>query len=385
MLHLENIFCLKLLIAEVNKSEVVVLTESLDTPGSCWIKSPDGHHAGEFIFTFSRKKTEPVNNPGIHVEPDKEKNIDRFFPVGSEWLYAKIYCGTKTAEKILVDVIKPFTEELLLKKVIDKFFFLRYHDTGNHIRIRFHKAGSVDFWKKIIQRLQELLQPYMTSRQVYNLQFETYQREVKRYGFDTMRLSEEIFFYQSVAVLNFISILDGDDGEQYRWKVALKAIDLFLDGFQYTIEQKRDLVKMLNKNFAGEFNIKTAEQKKISERFSSHKQMVQLVMSDAWKEDVRKDSFGEDLKLAIPLFQINNGSYIKCIKDIMNSPSVHQDLQQLNRLMPGYLHMLINRIFVSNQRKTELVIYDYLFRYYESKMMREKKVNHTTEPTNITG
>ena len=32
MLHLENIFCLKLLIAEVNKSEVVVLTESLDTP-----------------------------------------------------------------------------------------------------------------------------------------------------------------------------------------------------------------------------------------------------------------------------------------------------------------------------------------------------------------
>ena len=110
-----------------------------------------------------------------------------------------------------------------------------------------------------------------------------------------------------------------------------------------------------------------------------------MVMSDAWKEDVRKDSFGEDLKLAIPVFQINNDSYIKCIEDIINSPSVHQDTQQLNRLMPGYLHMLINRIFVSNQRKTELVIYDYLFRYYESKMMREKKVNHMPEPTNITG
>ena len=378
MLHLENIFCLKLLLAEVNKNETVILTESLDTPGSCWIKSPDGHHAGEFIFTFSRKKTEPVNNPGIHAEPEKEKNIDRFFPVGSEWLYAKIYCGTKTAEKILVDVIKPFTEELLSKKIIDKFFFLRYHDTGNHIRIRFHKAGSVDFWKKIIQRLQELLQPYMSTHQVYNLQFETYQREVERYGFDTMHLSEEIFFHQSVAVLNFISMLDGDEGEQYRWQVALKAIDLFFDGFQYTIEQKRDLVKMLNKNFAGEFNIKTAEQKKISERFSTHKQMVQLVMSDAWKED-------EGLKLAIPVFQINNDSYIKCIEDIMNSPSVHQDRQQLNRLMPGYLHMLINRIFVSNQRKTELVIYDYLFRYYESKMARETKASNIPEPLNVAG
>lgn len=376
LLHLENIFCLKLLLAEVNKTEAVILTESLDTPESCWIKSPDGHHAGEFIFTFSKKKTEPVNNPVIHAEPEKEKSIERFFPVGSEWLYAKIYCGTKTAEKILVDVIKPFTEELLSKKIIDKYFFLRYHDTGNHIRIRFHKTGSADFWKKIINQFQKLLQPYISSQLVYNVQFETYQREVERYGFDTMHLSEEIFFHQSVSVLNFISLLDGDDGEQWRWQVALKAIDLFLDSFHYTIEQKRDLIKMLDKNFAGEFNIKTAEQKKISERFSTHKQSVQLVMSDSWKEN-------EDLKLAIPVFQISNDNYIKCIEDIINSPSIHNDIQQLNRLMPGYLHMFINRIFVSNQRKTELVIYDYLFRYYESKMVREKKATPIPEPLNV--
>ena len=378
MLHLKNIFCLKLLLAEVNKTEAVILTESLDTPENCWIKSPDGHHAGEFIFTFSRKKTEPVINPVIFAEPEKEKSIERFFPVGSEWVYAKIYCGTKTAEKVLVDIIKPFTEELLSKKIIDKYFFLRYHDTGNHIRIRFHKAGKADFWKNIITQLQNLLQPYMSSQLVYNVQFETYQREIERYGFDTMHLSEEIFFHQSVAVLNFISMLDGDDGEQYRWQIALKAIDLFLDDFHYTIEQKRDLIKMLDKSFAGEFNIKTAEQKKISERFSTHKQMVQLVMSDAWKEN-------EDMKRAIPVFQIDNDSYINCVEDIINSPSVNQDIQQLNRLMPGYLHMLINRIFVSNQRKTELVIYDYLFRYYESKMVREKKVNSIPESLNVAG
>jgi thiopeptide-type bacteriocin biosynthesis protein len=385
LLHLKNIFCLKLLLAEINKSGAVTLTESLDTAKSCWIKGPDGHHAGEFIFTFSKKKKELINNSVMLSEPETGKNIQRFFPVGSEWLYAKIYCGTKTAEKILSDIIKPFTEELLSQKMIDKFFFLRYHDAGQHIRIRFHKAGRADFWKKIINQLQKLLQPYMSSQLVYNVQFETYQREIERYGFDTMHLSEEIFFHQSVAVLNFISMLDGDDGEQYRWQIALKAIDLFLDGFHYTIEQRRDLIKMLDKSFAGEFNIKTAEQKKISERFSTHKQMVQLVMSDAWKENVRKDSFGEDLKRAIPVFQIDNDSYIKCVEDIINSPSVHQDMQQLNRLMPGYLHMLINRIFVSNQRKTELVIYDYLFRYYESKMVREKKANNFPEPLNVAG
>jgi hypothetical protein len=34
----------------------------------------------------------------------------------------------------------------------------------------------------------------------------------------------------------FISMLDGMM-EQYRWQVALKAIDLFLDGFHYTLSR----------------------------------------------------------------------------------------------------------------------------------------------------
>jgi thiopeptide-type bacteriocin biosynthesis protein len=345
----------------------VTLIESLDMPGDCWIQSPDGSHAGEFIFAFSKKKTVVVNNPLIIAERGKEKNPERFFPVGSEWLYAKIYCGTKTAEKILADVIKPFTEELLQQKIIDKYFFLRYHDTGHHIRIRFHTAGDSGFWKEIIQRLQQILRPYICSQLVYNLQFETYQREVERYGFDTMHLSEDVFFHQSVAVLNFIAMLDGDDGEQYRWQLALKAIDLFLDGFSYTLQQKHELIKTLDKSFAGEFNIKAAEQKKISERFSIHKQSVQQVMSDAWKEN-------EDLEKGIAVFKTVNKTYRKCIEDIMNAPSIHHDLQQLNRLMPGYLHMFINRLFVSNQRKTELVIYDYLFRFYESTIARNRSI-----------
>lgn len=366
LLHLENSFSVKLLLADVNKNDTVTLTESLDTPGTCWIKSPDGHHAGEFIFTFNRRKSSPVKNPPTSREIDADKNIERFFPVGSEWLYAKIYCGTKTAEKILVDVIKPFTEELLSKKIIDKYFFLRYQDSGQHIRIRFHNAQHADFWKTIINDLYTLFRPYTSSRQVYNIQFETYQREVERYGFDTIHLSEEIFFHQSVSVLNFISLLDGDEGEHYRWQVALKAIDLFLDGFQYSTQQKRDLVKNLDRSFAAEFNIKAAEQKKISDRFSKHKKTVLSIMSDDWKEN-------DDLNNVIPIFQIDNDNYIKCIEEILSSPSINQDRLHLDCLMGTYLHMFINRLFISNQRKTELVIYDYLFRYYESKLIREKK------------
>ena len=366
LLHLENIFCLKLLLSEVNKTETAILTESLDTPRTCWIKSPDGHHAGEFIFTFSRKKTEPVNNSIIVSESVIEKAINRFFPVGSEWLHAKIYCGTKTAEKILATVIKPFTEELLSQKLIDKYFFLRYHDTAHHIRIRFHNAQDPHFWKEIIHLLNERLQLLLSTQQVCNLQFETYQREVERYGFDTMHLSEDIFFHQSVSVLNFIYLLEGDEGEQYRWQASLKAIDLFLNAFGYTIEQKRDLIKTLRKNFGDEFNLKSNERKKISELFSTHQQLVESVMNDKWKER-------EYLKRVICTFEIDK-DYKRCIEEILGAASIDNNIEKLNRLMPSYLHMIINRLFVSNQRKMELVIYDYMFRYYESRIMKEKKV-----------
>ena len=59
---------------------------------------------------------------------------------------------------------------------------------------------------------------------------------------------------------------------------------------------------------------------------------------------------------------------------ILGAASIDNNIEKLNRLMPSYLHMIINRLFVSNQRKMELVIYDYMFRYYESRIMKEKKV-----------
>ena len=105
-------------------------------------------------------------------------------------------------------------------------------------------------------------------------------------------------------------------------------------------------------------------------------------MSDAWQEDVRKVTkvpFEEDLEKAIAVFKTDDNKYKRCIHEILHAPSVHDDRQQLNRLLPAYLHMFINRLFVSNQRKTELMIYDYLFRFYESTIAR-KRSNKINDP-----
>jgi thiopeptide-type bacteriocin biosynthesis protein len=297
LLHLKNIFCIKLLLAEINKTGSVVLTETTDTLDQCWIKSNEGCHPGEFIFAFSRKKEALQKLSATSSQQQNKATVRRTFSVGSEWLYAKIYCGAKTGEKLLCSVLKPLTDKLLSEKLIDKFFFIRFHDTSHHIRIRFHNSIKKDFWKEVILRLENILQPSFENRTVHNLQFETYRREVERYGIDTMNLSEDVFSHHSGTVLNFIPLLEGDEGEQYRWQIGLKAIDLMLDHFNYTLEQKRNLIRSLDASFSEEFKIGSIERKKISERFSYHKQLVNLVMGDAWQED-------ESIVKAINVFKI---------------------------------------------------------------------------------
>lgn len=39
--------------------------------------------------------------------------LKRTFFIGDEWLYYKVYCGVKTADIILAEVVKPLTEEFI--------------------------------------------------------------------------------------------------------------------------------------------------------------------------------------------------------------------------------------------------------------------------------
>jgi lantibiotic biosynthesis protein len=365
VLHLENIFCIRLLLSEITKSGKVILTEMTDMPDQCWLKSPEGNHAAEFIVAFTRKRAETAPSSATATHAIQNQDVRRIFPVGSEWLSAKIYCGTNTAEKLLTRVLKPFTEKLYSQRLIDKFFFLRYFDEGHHIRIRFHNSEINDFWEQVISQLQKTLEPCMQNSSVYNLQFEIYRRETERYGFDTMELSEDLFWHHSKDVMNVLPLLDGDEGEEYRWQIGLKAIDILLEDFCYTTEQKYNLIRGLNQNFSKEFGIGHIERKIISERFNGHKKIIQVLMGNDWQKN-------ELLAKAIPVFTIRTKNYLSTVEAIRKAHSVRDNTGGLNYLMQSYLHMFINRLFVSNQRKTEMVIYEYLLKHYESGLAREK-------------
>jgi len=67
-----------------------------------------------------------------------------FIP-GSEWVYFKLYTGTKTADMILKNEIYEYVNGLLKNDSINQWFFIRYSDPDFHLRLRLHLKKARDF------------------------------------------------------------------------------------------------------------------------------------------------------------------------------------------------------------------------------------------------
>lgn len=205
------------------------------------------------------------------------KNLRRNFSIGSEWLYYKIYTGHKTADLILTEFIKPLTEELIEQGIIDKWFYIRYADPKYHLRVRFLCADEVNIGK-VISILHEPLNGYMQQDLIWKIQLDTYQREVERYGPKTMELSETLFHYDSNSIVQFLDLIEGDEGEQLRWLYGLRAIDNLLDSFDYSLEDKLGLMDNLKTAFGREFGMARPLKKQLDDKYRKERKNIDAFM-----------------------------------------------------------------------------------------------------------
>ncbi|SFE76616.1 thiopeptide-type bacteriocin biosynthesis domain-containing protein [Chitinophaga sp. CF118] len=351
-IDMESDSCLQLLATTLLKKERIIIQEMLSTPDNCWVTSTNGSFTHELIIPLKSTllKKEQTASPVYKNMPV------RSFITGSEWLYIKIYCGTNTAEKTLKSIIKPLIRELEAAHIIDKWFFIRYTDPDHHIRLRFHNSVNPLFWKVILEKLHTALQEHNERELIYKIQTDTYIREIERYGELTMELSETIFHLDSEAVLDCIDLLEGEEGETFRWLLAARGIDILLQDFGYTLLQKTTLLKRIQKHFFEEFGGDKALQTQLNDKYRQHMRQLSSFL------DQQQDTANE-IEEATVLFYTRSEKIRAIIKD---SESLHQ-------LIPSYIHMFLNRMLISNQRKHELVIYHFLSKYYDSQLAIAKK------------
>ena len=293
-----------------------------------------------------------------------QKFTKRTFVIGDEWLYYKLYCGLKTADEILTQAIKPVSEELLKNDSIDKWFFIRYSDPKLHLRVRFHLNNSQNI-SQIINLINNATKSFIEDDLLWKIQIDTYQREIERYGKNTMELVEELFFHDSEMIVNMLDLIEGDEGEIIRWLFSIRSIDCLLDDFLYNDQQKLNLLEGLKEGFGREFGMNKSLKMQLDKKFRDERQYINDIMN-------RESDDKSEMR---PLFELlkQKSLRIKHItKEILSIEKENMLLRPLDDLMGSHIHMLMNRLFKSKQRMHEMIIYDFLFRYYKSEIAKKK-------------
>lgn len=288
--------------------------------------------------------------------------MKRNFSIGSEWLYYKIYCGYKTADDLLTDVIGPLSEMFVKNNVIDKWFFIRYADPNPHIRWRLH-FKETDNISIVLTTIIEKLQPYMDSYEINKIAVDTYKREIERYGESTIELCEDLFYHDSDMIAKVLAnINEGNDKELYRCLFSLKAIDSLLKDFGFTIDKRHEFMKSIADAFGKEFAINEFTIQQFSYKYRNIKHDISQFMN--CKNDQAEGIYElielKSLKTKDVITQINK----LCIDDKL-----------FDRILSSVIHMTMNRIFIAQQRKYEVLLYGFLERYYRSEVAKLKYQN----------
>lgn len=281
--------------------------------------------------------------------------MKRDFCIGSEWLYYKIYTGVTTADHILLEKLYPIILELNEKKLILKWFFIRYKDTDDHLRIRFllSKPNSLT---EVIAKIYPILNILLEQNTVWKIQTDTYQKEIERYGEKTIEESETLFWQDSEMIVQYIFLKSNFEKAEIQLLFSFLAIDQFLNSFSQSNTDKLLLMDDLQLSFKKEFDADKVLKKEMDKQYRDLFPAIEGFLSG-----LSADKYSEIFKL-IQDKQIQNLKIVPLIKEKLQIP--------LSSFLSSNIHMMINRQYTSKQRNYELIIYDHLYRYYKQKQFQ---------------
>lgn len=295
------------------------------------------------------------------------KIIKRKFIFGEKWLYYKIYTGIKISDNILIDIFNTEIETMVQQNLIDKWFFVRYADPHHHLRLRFHVVDTCNLLK-VIGRLTSYFSQCIDDDLVWKLQLDTYERELERYGQNSIEIFEELFYHDSNMIVKLLDLIDGNDEEEYRWLFALKLIDTILDLFKININNKLDLLFLLKTNFSHEFQIDKNVRLQLNNKYRKKRIDIEKIMSI---EEINDPSYTDAAEI-LNNYRERSVTIIAKLIDIKNTGELEMPIEEL---LCSYIHMSMNRIFKSRNRLHEMVLYDFLHRYYKSNQGKLKHAN----------
>ncbi|MPQ47432.1 hypothetical protein GCQ56_10490 [Marinifilum sp. N1E240] len=282
--------------------------------------------------------------------------MKRLFVPGEEWVYYKIYTGVKSSDNILINYILPLSKKLTDLKIIKKWFFIRYADPDEHLRVRFLLSNISNFGV-VVSEINLSLKSLIEDDIIWDIKLDSYKRELERYGANCFPIYEDIFYVDSSFILRFLKELLE---ERYLPYLGIRIIDTFLSEFKLSDKDKIEFLELwfngLGKEFGYDRNLKI----QLDKKFRKMRKEIDLLFDNSmWPENFRNmlDLYTKEIRSGVNELMIN-------------SLSKKEKISIINSLC----HMAINRLFRSKQRLSEFVIYGLMIKMLKSNLKKKSNL-----------
>jgi lantibiotic biosynthesis protein len=241
-LDLDTEWSLKTIVTAL-RTGPVRLQEALAASFTPVVEGPDGYYNSELVIPYlssdehashrlSRSRALPL---GKHLYSSRR------FPPGTAWLYLKVYVPPPATNWALTAIIGPTCRRLIRDGSIDKWFFLRYADSSEHLRLRLHCAAAE--WDAVYQCVADALVEAANVTDVH-IEIGTYEPETRRYGGQpAMLLTETLFHLDSELALDLLSAVDKRQSAKSQFLGNVAALDQLLGSLQFDQGEREELVQ----------------------------------------------------------------------------------------------------------------------------------------------
>ena len=318
-------------------------------------------YIGEFVFQFeqeeiyndtliySQKRIPLINNYYI----EKSKN----YPFNN-WTTLNLYINSTIENKLLTNQIKYLFCKLTEKKYIEPFFYIRYKDPRNHLRLRFKILENNQ--AEVISEINKLIKILRTLSLLNDISYTTYIPEINRYGgIKCYQLVEKVFQINSLISMNLIDMVD-------KKLCSLDKEDIFLIG-SYKMIQDMGITDEELLEYIKRYKL----DKKFNKLFRQKKDTISIFFN---KDNINESFF--DSHDFINLFsELDRGTkyykeYWKVLSEQFND-NYFDDFIVKRYCLNSVLHMFFNRL-IGIDRDTENVLMGFLEKLVYGKIQRGK-------------
>jgi thiopeptide-type bacteriocin biosynthesis protein len=355
---------IELFVKAIKNKTLVVLQEVFIGQSSPVINSAGQPYVSQFIASvFTDGATYPQRT---QAQVNRKKNkIKRIYLPGDEWVYFKLYCHPAISNNILIKDVKNIISRLKKQNIVKSWFFIRYTDPDDHLRIRI--KINPDDAAKVVSYFEKKMRSQVERGCVNNMVLDTYKREIERYGEDTIEYAEKIFYSGSELVVNYLKNIAAKPADFSELHLAIVSVDALLEVFFSGNSDRINLLKLMHEGMKHEFD---------------DSKQVKLQLDNKYRE---YSGFFNNMARSKPSIILLAGKkeFDNYIKDLTLLKSNAQAVLpvKLMSLAADLIHMHLNRLFNDKQRNHEFIIYYLLYKYYLSTEARKGKGLLSFSPT----